>query len=116
MAFPEIYIDPAVHKRAEFQVGLIEKLCEHFPVEIVQIQDPDLTPERLHILNDLIGLLLPDRELVLIHTELLYHLDKRVYRECVMLHGNAEFLLHVLFLNISGFHQLILFRYLSRVA
>lgn len=65
MAFPEIYIDSAVHKRAEFQIRLIEKLCEHFPVEIIQIQDPDLTPERLHILNDLIGLLLPDRKLVL---------------------------------------------------
>ena len=54
-------------------------------------------------------------KLILVHAELFHHLHKSLYREGIVLHGNAEFLFDIFFLDIAVFHQLVLFHHLSGV-
>ena len=100
----------------EFQVGLVENLLQDFAVEIIEVQDSNLTFEILYIGDNVIGPGFVDRELILIHSELLDHFHEGIDREGVVLHGHAEFFLGALFRNVLGFNQGVLLYHLTGVA
>ena len=116
MPFPHVDVDAAFQDGMEFQVGLVENLLQDFAVEIIEVQDSNLTFEILYIGDNVIGPGFVDRELILIHSELLDHFHEGIDREGIMLHGNTEFLLGLFLGNIFGFDQGVLFYHLTGVA
>ena len=116
MTFPHVYIDPAVEELMKLQSIFMKHFCKYLAVKIIHIKNSDLTFKISHILNHLMSLRFMNRKFIFIHTELLHQLHKSIYRKCIMLHGNAEFLAGLLFGNVFCLHQLVLLNHLPGIS
>ena len=74
-------------KLLEFQIIFRDQFAYDLLILRRDIEDPDLTFHAAHILYDLIGLCLPQREIILIRIKRLDHVHKRVDRKRIMLTG-----------------------------
>ena len=100
MAFPHVDVDAAFQDGMEFQVGLVENLLQDFVVEVIEVQDSNLTFEIFYIGNKCHRSWFRGPRTYFIHSELLDHFHEGIDREGIMLHGNTEFLLGLFLGNI----------------
>ena len=63
----------------EFKAVLAEELGESFTVEVIQVQDAQLTLHVPHVVHDRMGLRLMDREFIIVHAEFIYRFNKGFY-------------------------------------
>jgi serine/threonine protein kinase len=89
--------------------------AENVLIKIIDVKNSDLTAEIFHVLNHLIGLCFPHSKFVFVHIKLLYHLNKCIDCEGIMLHAYAELLFYILLFNIAVLHQFILLNNLSGI-
>jgi len=61
---PQVNIGLAVNQLMKFEVIGVKEFCQHCPVEIIQIEDSDLTSHRIYIVNDIACLRFTDRKLI----------------------------------------------------
>ena len=82
------------HKQQmKLQILRFQQFLQHRLIEIIQKQNTDLAAHPGHILDDLIGLRLPEAEIVSILAVLLDQIHKGVHRKGIMLGRHAELLL-----------------------
>ena len=65
-------------------VGL-KKLCKRLAVEIVKVENTDLTAESVNIVYNVTGLGLTDSEFVFSRVKIFHHFNKSLYSERIML-------------------------------
>ena len=77
----------------KIQIGSPQQLLQRRAIKVIEIQQADLAFALCHILNDLVGLRLSQRDVVAVAAPLPDQVHKGVYRKGIMLGGNCEFLL-----------------------
>ena len=74
----------------KFQIVGLQNLTEYRLIKIIQKQNPDLTAQACHILYDLIGLGLPQTEIVFFLPVLLDQVHEGIDRKGIVLGGHTE--------------------------
>lgn len=94
-----------IEQRSELQVPVTEQLVHDLVVALVDIQNPDVTAQGTHILDDLIGLRLSQAEIVLLHLALLHQLHKSIRNKRIMLCRYREIDRAALLAGIAVLHE-----------
>ena len=89
-----------VHARVEQgsvgHVGVVERLLQHAPVEVVGVQDAHFAAERAHVVDDLGRGAFAQDELVLLALAAFHHVRQRHAAVAAREHGDAQLLLKLL--------------------
>ena len=94
---------------------LAQQLADDLPVEFRQVQDADLRLQVRHLVDDVPGARLADRELVLVRLRGVDHLHERLHGEHVMLRGHRAQLLARLGVLVPFLEQRRLVEHLAGV-
>ena len=109
-----------VHARVEQgsvgHVGVVERLLQHAPVEVVGVQDAHFAAERAHVVDDLAGAALAQDEFVIVSLALLHHVHERLHAERVVLRGHGQPQVGGAFIGVAHLQHVGLLDHLARVA
>ena len=94
--FPEIYRDRALKKRDEFEFGVPEYFREHFLIELIDVENSDLTFKVPDVFYDLCCSRLVNGKCVRFTLMLPRHPYKSFDRKCIVLHRDRKLLFSLL--------------------
>ena len=109
-----------VHARVEQgsvgHVGVVERLLQHAPVEVVGVQDAHFAAERAHVVDDLGRGAFAQDELVLLALAAFHHVHERLHAERVVLRGHGQPQVGGAFIGVAHLQHVGLLDHLARVA
>ncbi|MNC25984.1 hypothetical protein D3C75_740990 [compost metagenome] len=104
-----------VEQRSEFQVPVAEQLVHHLIIALIDVENPQITAERPHIFDNLIGLRFSQTEVVFRHLALFHQLDKSIHDKRIMLGGHGKIDGAALFPGVPVLHKFSLFNNLPGI-
>ena len=116
ICFADEHVGAGGEQRVELQLVLPDDPGEHRGVEGVEIEHAHLAAQPGHVLDDLIGLGLPDAEVILRPAVLLQQVHKGLHREGIVLGGHAEPVSPGGGTGVALFNQVGLLQHLAGIA
>ena len=105
----------SVRQRMEFQTVFLQHRPKYFLVETAQIQNPDFAVHAAHVLHDLVGACLPQREPVRLRREPANQPDKSIHRKGIVLGGDGTALAELPWCAVVLVQQVRLLHHLSGI-
>ena len=115
MGYADEYMGAGFKQRMEYKAAFLEQLFQHLPVKIIDVEDAQLTPVILYIVDNLIGAGFPQGEFIFVRVLAGYQVGERIDGKGIVLGGYGADTLHRFFVCVVLLQQLGLLQHLSGI-